>query len=252
MTDHIIQELQLFQQYTSQLHGLIARIQEDMPQSAEGEDAQGAVRVRVGQDGLPESVAAVRDWQRRRGPEQIGGAVVEAYGSTVAELMSAQSQVLSSSGWRERADGLQQDTNSSQSSADLTQPPEVSQRDLRHVVPRSIDEVAEEMISSFDDLTRQDPAAVERIQVQGSDSTGRVTMTLSPGSLAGCAVDPGWAAKQSAVGLNRAFDEALRDARSALTRAVEANTAGGENRQLDTLLDEALAILSDPRRITDF
>ena len=97
MTDDTIQELRRFQQYTSQLpKGLIARVQEDMPQSAEIEDAQGAVRVRVGQDGLPESVTAVRDWQRRRGPEQIGDAVVEAYGSTVAELMSAQSRMLSS------------------------------------------------------------------------------------------------------------------------------------------------------------
>ncbi|MPY58146.1 hypothetical protein [Streptomyces spongiae] len=119
-------------------------------------------------------------------------------------------------------------------------------------MPRSLDEVAEEVISSFDDLARQDPEAVERIQVQGSDSTGRVTMTLSPGSLVACAVDPGWAAKQSSVGLNRAFDEALHDARSALARAVEANKTGGENRQLDTLLDEALAILSDPRRFTGF
>ncbi|MFF3518304.1 hypothetical protein [Streptomyces sp. NPDC002573] len=252
MTDDIVQELQRFQQYTSQLHGLIARIQEDMPQSAEAEDTQGAVRVRVGQDGLPESVVAVRDWQRRRGPEQIGGAVVEAYGSSVAELMSAQSQVFSSSDWRESADGLQQDMGSPHSSADPTPPPGVPQRDLRHVVPRRIDEVAEDVISSFDDLARQDPEAVEHIQVQGSDSAGRVTMTLSPGSLVACTVDPGWSAKQSAVGLNRAFDEALRDARSALTRAVEANTTGGENRQLDTLLDEALAILSDPRRITDF
>jgi hypothetical protein len=53
MTDDIIRELQRFQQYTGQLHSLIARVQEDMPQSAEAEDAQGAVRVRAGQDTMP-------------------------------------------------------------------------------------------------------------------------------------------------------------------------------------------------------
>jgi hypothetical protein len=147
---------------------------------------------------------------------------------------------------------MQQEINSPHTPAHSTPLPEVQQRDLRHVVPRRIDEVAEEMLSSFDSLSRQDPEAAERIQAQGSDATGQVTITLSPGSLVSCAVDPRWAAKQSSVGLNRAFDEALRDARSAVAQAVEATDTDSGSRQLDTLLDEALAILSDPRRITDF
>jgi hypothetical protein len=252
MTDDLIQELRRFQRYASQLQGIISEVRDGTPQSAEAEDAQGAVCVRVGRDGLPESVSVVRDWQKRRKAGQIADAVLEAYESAVNDLMTEQSRMLSGTDWHTRADATRQEMDTARLPETPASWPEMPQRDLGYTVPRSIDEVAEEMITSFDNLSRQDPATTERVQAMGTDSTRHVTITLAQGSLISCAVDPEWAGKQSSVGLGRAFEEALRDGRSALTQAIEANDADSGSRQLDSLLDEALAILGDPRRATDF
>lgn len=57
-------------------------------------------------DGLPESIRAATDWQRRQGPEAIGGAVVDAYGVAMSEQMSGWVLALERSDWQAKADRL--------------------------------------------------------------------------------------------------------------------------------------------------
>ncbi|MFC4495914.1 hypothetical protein ACFPA8_17475 [Streptomyces ovatisporus] len=341
MADEILAALRNFQQYTAGLQGILQEVQRGMPSGTEGRDAGGAVTVRLGSDGLPETVTFARDWARKCGPEAIGGAVTEAYGAAMSASMEAMQQAMEGMDVQGRTEALRQDmergeregprsttpgpsgpgggasggdpgapsvapggdpgapnwagggdpgapgqapggdpgapswARSSDPGApswtpggagptgptdagapggapgsDAPPPVEVPGHDLRFVVPRALDEVAEDMMNAFDAVSRLDLDSLADAQVEGKDSGHRITVALSKGNFHSCRVDASWAEGKSAVALGQAVEAALADGRAALARLEESTGTDAQKRQLDGLFDEALAILRDPKRFT--
>ncbi|MFJ8852014.1 hypothetical protein [Streptomyces sp. NPDC102437] len=254
MNEEFIQGLQHFQQQALNLQNMMTSLQNQMPQGAEGTDAQGAVTIRLASDGLPEFIKAASDWQRRQSPEAIGAVVVEAYGAAMSAQMEGLSRSFDETDWQAKADRMDDSlaapgpsgpAETSSAAAGIPEP------DLRYVVPRSLDEVTEDMLSAFDAVEQLAMEVPEPVHATGKSTAHRVVLTVAKGGLVSCEVDPQWAMKQSSIGLNQAFEEALADARDKLS-ALEATAGDGvANLQLGSLLNEALAILSDPRRLAE-
>lgn len=249
MDERLLQELAKFQQTATQIQEVIGSLQSHQPEGASGSDAQGAVEVRIGRDGLPEHISASSDWHRRRRPEALGAAVAEACEAAASELMSVWSQGLMQSDWDRKVDEVHR-TTVGQPFGTASAVPDAAQRDWQRVVARPLDQLAEDVIASLTQLSSPDTRAADSGRATGTDSGRNVSITLSHGSLSSCEVDAAWAKNQSSVGLNRAFNEALTHARTALRETDTADAAAGSRQHASSLLDEAMAILSDPRRIT--
>ncbi|MEW9519396.1 hypothetical protein [Streptomyces tubercidicus] len=242
------QELEQFQSYTSELQGMLSGLRESRPDGAEASDAQGAVRIRLDSDGLPQDITAASDWGKRCKSGGLGMAVVEAAHNAHSELMDRWSQNLPSGPWS-TSPGMGNMGAAPASRAEAHGTPVREERDTRYVISRPLDQLVEDVISSLSAASNFETALDEGAQASGSDPAGRVTITLTPASLASCDVDASWAANTSVIQINRALGEALADARSALARNSVSERAAGEGRKLDGLLDEAMAILRDPSRL---
>ncbi|MBT2385235.1 hypothetical protein [Streptomyces sp. ISL-11] len=253
MTEDFFGELRQLQRHVESVQQLMSDMQDRIPQHAVGTDAQGAVTVRLAPDGLPASITAATDWQRRQRPEQIGSAVIEAFGSAMSEQMAVWTRAFEDGKWQERAEQLEEMPGSTVTAAPSAAPVGhgLPERDLRYVIPRRLDEVAEDMLSAFAALERLDEVLAEPPQASGGSTGRRVVITVAKGSLVECDIDPAWVAGQSSVGLNRAFAEALDAARAEFTRIEEAGAVGLSHLQLDGLLNEALAIMQNPQRFID-
>ncbi|WP_393058782.1 hypothetical protein [Streptomyces sp. LN549] len=251
MDDEFIRSLQQFQQQALNLQSMMTDMQNRMPQGVEGTDAQGAVTVRMAADGLPEFIRAASDWQRRQGPEAVGAAVSEAYGAAMSRQMTAWGQAFEDVDWQGKADRLDSQFGQPDASAAPAAQPDIPERDLRYVVSRPLDVLAEDVLSAFDAVERMDETASGPAEVNGTSAARHVTLVVSKGALRSCEVDRHWAADQSYIKLNQAFEEALGDARDKLSSIEAAAADGLAGLQVDSLLDEALAILRDPQRFID-
>lgn len=247
MSDDIFQELKKFQEYANKMQQLMSEVRDQMPQYAEGEDAQGAVRVRLIAGGIPESIKVASDWQRRQPPENLGAAVVEAYGSALSEWMERWSGGLERTDWEARAHQLDGSLDQPASAEAPPVSPETFERDVRYVVPRPIEEVAEDVLTAFDVVERQDPESSVPPEVKGDSAARRVVITLGSQGLASCEMDPEWTARQSVVRLNQALDDALADARAKSSSAESVGQDAVADLDLGGLLDEAMAIMKNPR-----
>ncbi|MBZ4323526.1 hypothetical protein [Streptomyces huiliensis] len=257
---------------------LMSDMRERVPREATGSDPQGAVTVRLAADGLPERVTLATDWQRRQTPDALTSAITAAYESALRERMEGWSRQLEETDWERRAERLDATSpftaGGPGSAADAGAPspaapspaapspeapspaapspaapsPAAPELDLRHVLPRRLDEVAEEMLSLFDLDAIAGPAAAEPEAFTGKSAGGKVAVTVARGSMVSCAVDAAWADGRSAVRLNEALAEALADARD---RLAAGSSKGPSAPQLDGLFKEAMAILADPARFAD-
>lgn len=244
-----MQGLLQFHQYTQKLQQLMSDVQSKLPRRAEGTDSQGAVTVRLGADGLPETIKVSSDWQRRRGAEAIGPAVVEAFGSAMNERMERWAQAVRESDWEARAEEFDREVPATFTGGGNSTPQGgFPERDLRHVIPRPLDELAEEMITALDSVDSPDAGSDSQAEATGTSSGHHVAITVTKGALVACEIDPQWASRQSSVRLNQVLDEALNKARTKLSEAEAAAESRSPGRQLDGLFDEALAILKDPQR----
>ncbi|MFI0739990.1 hypothetical protein ACH4PU_18170 [Streptomyces sp. NPDC021100] len=236
---------------------LMSDLREQVPREVTGSDPQGAVSVRLAVDGLPERIALVTDWQRRQAPDGLDAAVTAAYESALRERLEGWSRSLEGTDWEHRAERLDAASPFTAGTAGrgpgreaepAGAPPEVPEPDLRYVLPRRLDEVAEEMLSLFDLDAIAGPAATEPETFTGESAGGQVAVTVAQGALVSCSVNPAWAAGRSAVRLNQALAEALSDARDRLAAGA---SRGPSAPQLDGLFKEAMAILADPARFAD-
>ncbi|MEV7401577.1 hypothetical protein AB0N93_14415 [Streptomyces sp. NPDC091267] len=251
MDDEFIRGLQQFQEQALNLQSMMTDMQNRMPQGAEGTDSQGAVTVRLAADGLPEFIRAASDWQRRQDPTAVGAAVSEAYGAAMSQQMTAWSQAFEDGNWQAKADQLDSQAAQPSASAAPVKQPEIPERDLRYVISRPLDELAEDVLSAFDMVDRMGETASEPAEVEGTSAARNVTLVVSKGALRSCEVDQRWAAGQTYIGLNQAFEEALADARDKLSSTEAAGADGIAGLQVDSLLDEALAMLRNPQRFID-
>lgn len=249
MTDDLVRELQQFQQHMEKLQKLMSDMNDQMPREAQGEDPQGAATVRTGPDGLPESIKVASDWQRRRRPEELGQAVMEAYTAAMNERMERWSRSFSGSGWEARAQELDGTPGQFPPVTNAPLPP-APEHDTRHVVARPIDEVTEDILSALDTAQELDAGAFRPPEAKGDSAAHQVVITLNSQTLVSCEVDPQWAAQQSGVRLGQALGEALNHAREAVTQAESAAQPGVANVHMRGLLDETMAILKDPQRFS--
>jgi hypothetical protein len=173
--------------------------------------------------------------------------VVEACQAAISERLAAWTKSLRDDGWKARADRLKGGLDvptviPEQGGVSLTSRP--SAQTAR---PRSLGDVTEDVIKAFDNvdrLTQQPPPPAG----SGSGGGGKVTITLSSTGLTSCSADPRWVSGQNAAQLMNALSAALSAAREDLAkRSRSLNPRSG----LDRLFNEALALLSDPSRLTD-
>lgn len=248
MDERFLQELVRFQRTAVQLQEAVTAAQKRLPEEGTGSDSQHAVTVRVSKNGVPQRITAARDWQRRCRPESLADAVVEASTAAALELISTWSQRVTQSGWDLRAGDLDHASPSGiGAQPGLTDDPRES--GWQRVVPRPLNELAEEVIDALTVDDSPDVNPQEAKSATGRDPGRHVSITLSSGSLSCCEVDAAWASRQASTGLNRAFAGALTDARCSLKQADTTDANADHQRRLRALLDEAMATLTDPRRI---
>lgn len=100
------------------------------------------------------------------------------------------------------------------------------------------------MIRAYGSLDSRSPALGT-----GTDASGNMTIAVSATALESCTVRVGWVSQQRAGTLTNAFRQAAIAARGHLSQTSSASSPAPE---LDTLLDQAMALLQDPHRLADF
>lgn len=255
-------DLALVSEQIARLGRALADIQSSAPRRTKGTDARGAVQVVLGADGLPEAFRVAPDWNRRVPPTAFGIAVLEAFNVAARERVAAWSRTLDSQGWPARLDQLRAEFDralpgpgprgAGLGDAAGTPIPPAFVRDRREVMPRPLEEMAEDAIKAFDsvDEVSASPASAGP-QGVGRDGGGKLVITLSPGALVSCEVDPQWLSGRDAASVVSALGQALGQARGRLADSVRAAEAGAARRSenLGRILDEAMALLSNPRDI---
>jgi hypothetical protein len=246
----IIAELLQLKDHAISLGSLIKEANAMSPRQAEGTDRNGAVRITLGPDGMPLGIKVAADWQQRAGTGAFGGAVLDAFQAAVGERMAAWTRTLEREGWIARA-GRVRDTleRPSPAHASAAVPPAFRRDTFR---PRPLDDLAEDVIKALDAAVSEAARPPARPEGTGRAAAGRITVTLAPGTLAGCAADSRWASQQTPEDLATAFGQALSAAREQLRLSEQAATATAGQRagQLDQLFAETLAILTDAQHTT--
>jgi hypothetical protein len=229
MTDELLRDLARIANYAAGLRRLVDVAQDSAPERSRGTDSSGVVSVVVGADGLPRSFHIGQGWPGRLPPEKLDKAVVEASQAAMRERLASWSKTLEKQGWQEEADDLR------------AHPPSHPVEEPQPATnPRSVDAVAEDMIRALDQV-KDIAAATQPAQTgTGSDSSGKLTLTLSGTGLISCTVDAKWASNRTATMLMRALGDALAAARADLARPPEQPSP-----DLGALFAEALALLKE-------
>jgi hypothetical protein len=181
------------------------RQQAAAPARSEGSDRSGAVTAVIGPDGLPETIQVRPGWRSRIPDRAFGSAVAEACAFAGQFRAVIWSQALSGLDWPDRLD----------------HGPE------RAGGPRSIDEIAEDVIRTLEEAlsaaARMRDAPPRGI---GASSERNLVISLAPDGQVSCEVDPRWVEKQTEPALNQALSTALAAARQSLagmTKGAGAN-----------------------------
>ncbi|HET9138526.1 hypothetical protein [Actinophytocola sp.] len=235
MNEDIVAELNRFQHRVARLQNLITDAEDQAPDTAEGSDESGTVHVVLGPDGLPASFRVDTDFDRELKPEEFGDAVLRAFQAAMGARLAGWSQTLRADGWPDRLGELRSDP--ADPAPPVFRPPPAPARQ------RGLGELTEDMIKAFDNVDR---LAARPAPVLATGSSGRLELTLSQQGLVSCVADPGWVSDQTAARLMNALAEALAEAKAELTEWAEEPAPA---RPLDRLLGEALALLTDPRRL---
>jgi hypothetical protein len=248
----IVGELQRMREVAAGLRQRLARARAGGPPQVEATDRTGAVRAVLDADGLPEAIRVADDWQGRLAAGDLGPAVIEACQAAGAKRMAAWSQALHTDDDRDSdRDGLHWPV-----SVPTDPLPARLRGQVAQARPRPIDALAEDMIAAFDRVDQIAAASPLARTVTGRDASARLAVTLSAAGLVSCAAPKAWVGQQTGSTLTSALGQALSAARDAL-----AGTAGGSDRagqpgqpaelgRLDQVFAEALAILTNPKRLT--
>lgn len=250
MTENLMTELSRLQRYASSLHGLLQQAQSWSPDRAQGTDGSGAVCMTVGADGLPVSVCVSSEWNNRIRPEDFAAAVVEASRAAQGEWMASWIGTLEREGWQAKADRLRAGLDGPAGASGP--PPPAYCPDPAGVRPRPLGVLAEDALKAFDAAEKVPPPSLAAVQGTGRSAEGRFVLVLSRGGIVSCSADPAWVSEQTPDMLANAFAEALAMARGALAEATDAASqrAARAAGQLTGLFTEAVALLSEPRRLT--
>jgi hypothetical protein len=182
----------------------------DMPERIEATDGSGTVRVRLGRDGLPESIDIDADWLRVVGSEAFGSALGDA---ARAALDARDTAALEA---RRDADG---DQPRPPEAADESRQPAAAHEPAAPVRP--LVEVLSDAFDAMQDMTRRLAAATgEPPSGTGVAGHGKLVLTMTPDGRLSCTADPYWAADQEPAELIGALNQALAGARADLDAAM--------------------------------
>lgn len=249
MADELLRELSQIQQYATGLQGLLASAQAQAPPSSEGADRSGTIRVLLDADGQPNAFRVEPGWHRKLAAPDFGDAVIEAFQAAMGMRLAVWTKTLQERGWQADVDRLQVGSMDKQpSAAPSAQLPPVVRPIAQEMRPRSIDEIAEDVIKAFDNVKDTVLASPQGATGTGSSRSGKLVLTLSKTGLVSCNADPQWVSGQTAASLMNALGEALTAARADLAKNADQPAPSGS---LDRLLAEALELLSNPRRVVD-
>jgi hypothetical protein len=243
----------LLQEQASRLQQVIAEAQSSAPRRAEGADSRGAVHVRLGPDGLPDSFRVADDWHRKVSAGAFAGAVSEACVVAARQRMDAWATALQRDGWQSRVDRLRSQLDQPAAGMAGTPvsgevPPAFAPR--RPVdTPRPLDVLTDDALRVFDATASRAASAPAPPQGSGTGAGGSLVLTLSASSLLSCRADPRWVSGQTAARLTRALREALAAARASLagTAVAAAGDATRQSAVLGQIFDEALALINENR-----
>jgi hypothetical protein len=167
---------------------------------------------------------------------------MEAYTAAVADGMRTWSERLERTDWQSRVAAVQDDARQAEDAPG--RPPLFPQ--FGYGASRSLTELTEEILGALSAVRAQvDAPAPTGV---GRDGSGSVSLTISRGGLQACTVQAAWAARQSADGLARALNEALRAAHADLAERYRQQQPPA---RVDELLNEALAALNNMRADMD-
>jgi hypothetical protein len=239
VTDDIVRELRDIQRVTAGLQERLGRARSAGRPQVEATDRSGAIRVTVDADGLPDSVRVDSAWRNCLEPAGFATALVEACQAAAGQRMTSWSQALHNQ---------HAARHQTEPAAEDDPLPAALRERINQVDPRPVDKVTEDVLAAFDRVAEFAAASPLTRMATGTDTSGRITVTVSKAGLVSCTAGDAWVSQQTGSTLATALNEALSAARAALAEALaEPGPAG----QLDDLLAEALAILQDPRRFTD-
>ncbi|GAA1962371.1 hypothetical protein [Amycolatopsis minnesotensis] len=248
MTDELMAQFSRMRHYVSALGELIKSAQAQAPGRAEGSDHSAAVHVKVGADGLPESFHITTDWAEWITPEDLASSVLEAFGAATTNRLDAWTENLEDSEFLatvRELDGGPEKFPRTARNRDV--PATASDPAVPEVEPRAPDLIAEDAIKAFENVQRSANTAPPPESTGTGAAAGRkVSITLSKFALLSCAIDPGWAARQTATGLMNSLATALGRAKSDLAGKTDA--ASTMDSGVDGLFAEAIALLRNPRR----
>ena len=226
MNPDMFRQFEQLQAQMTQLSELARNLAAAAPQQAEGRDSSGWVLVSLGADGIPTSIRVRNGWEQRIEADRLGAAVMEASGAAIKAAMEAWSEALDDSRWwAQRARFEEGDTSGA--AVRSAEPPAGLVRDLP--------ELTEQVLATMHRVQQEEP--VEPNTVEGADPQGRVTVELGPEGMAGCSIDPAWAARTDGDRITAALSQALRSARERIPAAPKASFG------LDELAGDALATL---------
>jgi hypothetical protein len=245
MTEDIFGELNRFRQYAGALQKMVARAQSMAPQSSEGADRSGAIRMVLGKNGLPESIKVTADWQSRLTAEVFSNAVTEAFQVAAGRRLEAWTKLLEDENWQGKIEGLQKNFENRSSPTPQAELPAAFKDNLSRITPRPTNEVVEDMIRAAEKAD-QDSHIPEAVKGAGSNANRKLFIVLSENGLETCRADVKWVAQQTAVGLSAALNDALASARLRLKQAAKSKPKSSVP---DGLIYEAMSLFTDPRRL---
>lgn len=260
-SDDLTANLGDLQQQASALRDILSTATSESAAPAEttGSDRSGTVAMVVGADGFPQSVRVARDWERKIRPEQFAAAVVEASQAARSGRLTTAADALQRGRDRERAAGRHADRDPQgrtagfvpSSPATPARLPAAAGQGTPEARPRPLTSLVEHALELFSDVEQFRPPPP--VHGTGRAAGGRLSVTLLASGAISCSADPRWVTGKTSAMLAGTFREAVDEARSALAEA-QAHDASPQTSPADglkTLFDEAMALLQDPRRLTE-
>ena len=230
---------------TAGLVNLVGTVRAMEPSGIEATDTGGAVRVRLGPDGLPGSFEIDQDWRSRLHRGSFAQAVLEACQAATERRLTDWTRRLEDPDWPEQAGRVVETTGSDVRDVDAaTRAPErdVVAREPGDPRPRARRVVIDEILQAVDNIDGLLDSPGQPSQGVGSAAFGKLVLTVSEDELVSCTADEGWVSQRTAEELTHALEAALASARADLTSAVRASPTG----RLAALMDE-LATGADAR-----
>ncbi len=243
MDDDLLLSLQQDQLQAAGLQDVAISMQPPAMPPVERGDRADAFLLRLDEDGVPDRIRVANDWSQRVRPEDIGQAVLEAYGGAVGAYMHAWAQHLERSNWEER---MRRSATGISDQAPKARPTE------REAPPPSMDEIAESAIAALRTAVTPPSVDADERETTRVNAARRAVITLPQGRMTACQVDARWAKRQSSQSLAGALGRALKRAREELRQRKQAEEAAraAQAERAQALFGDALQILKNPQRFS--